>query len=256
MSETTSSNQSSPDTNAAQQVHPSNILMNLIVGVLAPMFLTASNGDIGFARMAAIETINAYCARSHADLIAIAQIIACGLTALGSLSLSLDDNISLSMTLRLRANAVALNRVAEQNRRVLTTTRPETPVTHHPDGNSTETAFADESQAALDEAEIVASVAAAKKLSSDALARFSNPSPTAAITATTPAAPLEQWWQSMLASALTDAAGKRATDLGNLPPAQRRGASHRTAMLSSSASQLLAGDVAPPAWPDDRGARR
>jgi hypothetical protein len=47
--------------------------------------------------MAAIGTVNAYRARNHADLIAIAQIIAFGPAALGSLSLSMADDISLSM---------------------------------------------------------------------------------------------------------------------------------------------------------------
>jgi len=101
------------------QAHPTNALLTLIVTLLAPTFLGVTAGDLTLARMAAIQTINDYRARNHADLIAIAQIIACGLAALGSLSQSMDDDISLSMTLRLRGNAVALNRSAEQNRRVL-----------------------------------------------------------------------------------------------------------------------------------------
>ncbi|MDR3533150.1 MAG: hypothetical protein P4L90_21655, partial [Rhodopila sp.] len=75
-------------------LHPSDILSNLIVAFLAPMFLGVSAGDIGFARLAAIETVNAYQARNQADLVAIAQIIGFGLAALGSLSLSMADNIS------------------------------------------------------------------------------------------------------------------------------------------------------------------
>jgi hypothetical protein len=102
-------------------VAPSDILLHLVVTLLAPVFVMASDGDILFARMAALETVSIYRARNPADLIAIAQIIACGLTALGSLSLSMADDLSLSMTLRLRlrSNVVALNRVAERNRRVL-----------------------------------------------------------------------------------------------------------------------------------------
>jgi hypothetical protein len=108
-----------PPTGSDLQIHPSHILMRLIVAFLAPMFLTASGGDISFARMAVVETVNAYRAPDHMDLMSIAQVIACGLSALGSLSLAMADDLSLSMTLRLRGNAVALNRSAEQNRRTL-----------------------------------------------------------------------------------------------------------------------------------------
>ncbi len=100
-------------------LHPSEILLNLIVTFLAPMFLCASRGDILLARMAALETVNGYRARSHADLVSIAQIIAFGLAAMGSLSLSMADDLSVSMMLRLRGNANACNRSAEQNRRCL-----------------------------------------------------------------------------------------------------------------------------------------
>ena len=107
--------------------HPMDIMMNVIVAFLAPMFLACSAGNIDYARLAAIETVNAYRARTHADLFSIAQIIGFGLAALGSLSLSMADNISLTMTLRLRGNAVALNRGAEQNRRALQKSLAEAP---------------------------------------------------------------------------------------------------------------------------------
>jgi hypothetical protein len=99
--------------------HPVDVLLHVIATFLAPMFLTASGGDIGFARMAALETVNAYRVRGPADLIPIAQMIAFGLAALGSLSLSMADDLSLGMTLRLRGNANACDRSAERNRRVL-----------------------------------------------------------------------------------------------------------------------------------------
>ena len=61
----------SPDPNIPH--HPGNILMNLIVAILAPMFLCVTAGDVSMARMAAVETVNAYRARNQADLISIAQ---------------------------------------------------------------------------------------------------------------------------------------------------------------------------------------
>ena len=105
--------------NPVASIQPGDVLLHLIVLLLAPLFLEAGGGDVNFARLAALETVGAYRARNNADLIAIAQIIAYGLASLGSLGLSMADDLSLSMILRLRGNANALNRSAEQNRRAL-----------------------------------------------------------------------------------------------------------------------------------------
>ena len=105
-------------------LHPAEALTHLIVTLLAPMFLMASGGDLLFARMAALETVNAYRARDHVDLIAIAQLVGCALAALGSIGLSMADDLSLSMTLRLRGNATAMNRSVEHARRALKEPRP------------------------------------------------------------------------------------------------------------------------------------
>jgi hypothetical protein len=86
--------------------------MNLIVTLLAPTSFGATAGDADLARAAAIETMNAYRARTDADLIGIAQIIGFDLAALGSLSLSMADDISLAIIPRLHGNATALNRCA------------------------------------------------------------------------------------------------------------------------------------------------
>src|SRR5487761_2298798 len=104
---------------------PSEIFLDMIIAFVAPMFLSATGGDIVCARMAAIETINAYRAETQADLIAIAQIIAFGLAALSSLSRSMAEDLPLPLVLRLRANATACNRAAEQHRRAR---NPATPV--------------------------------------------------------------------------------------------------------------------------------
>lgn len=39
---------------------PAETLLNLLVLLIAPMFLTASGADIRYARLAALDTINAY----------------------------------------------------------------------------------------------------------------------------------------------------------------------------------------------------
>ena len=100
-------------------LQPGDILLHLIVTLLAPMFLAVCCGNLDFARMAALETVNAYRARSHVDLIAVAQIVAHGLASVSSACLSMSDDISLPMTLRLRASANASDRACERNRRAL-----------------------------------------------------------------------------------------------------------------------------------------
>ena len=101
------------------EVHPADVLLHLVVTLLTPIFLGVCSGNLDFARMAALETVNSYRARTHVDLIAVAQIIASGLAAVSSASLSMADDISLAMTLRLRGNANACDRSADRNRRAL-----------------------------------------------------------------------------------------------------------------------------------------
>jgi hypothetical protein len=149
--------------------------MAVIAAFLAPMFLGITSGDVALARLAAVEAVNAYRARDHADLIAIAQIIAYGLAALGSLSLSMEADRSVSMTLRLRGNANALNRSAEQNRRV---TRDRRPASH---------AFATMDAAEVEphdpwyEAAAVARVATAQQLVTDSGIRSQPAEPSHAV---------------------------------------------------------------------------
>ena len=100
-------------------LQPGDILLHLIVTLLAPMFLAVCCGNLDFARMAVLETVNAYRARGHVDLIAVAQIVAHGLASVSSACLSMSDDISLPMTLRLRASANASDRACERNRRAL-----------------------------------------------------------------------------------------------------------------------------------------
>ena len=94
-------------------------LINLILKRLVPMLLDATDGDPHAARVLARETVNDYCARNNTDLIAIAQIIACGLASLGNLSLSMAGDLPHALVLRLQAAANALERTAQHNRRVL-----------------------------------------------------------------------------------------------------------------------------------------
>jgi hypothetical protein len=229
-------------------LHPSDILMSLIVALLAPMFLCVSAGDIGMARMAAIETVNAYRARSYADLVAVAQIIAFGLAALGSLSLSMDDDISLSMTLRLRGNANALNRSAEQNRRALRESRHDGATTTQTPAVPTPAmpipSIMDEDR---NEFESFLTPEAEQQLASEAQARLQDPRDTvhqASIPLLRPnAAPTdaEKRNQAMWAIAMVKESGEIAASIPNLPPSERRAATIRAAALSGCANELLYG---------------
>jgi hypothetical protein len=211
---------------------PPSILLSLIATLLAPTFLCVTGGDLTLAHMAAIETINDYRARNNVDLIAIAQIIACGLAALGSLSQSMEDDISLSMTLRLRGNAVALNRSAEQNRRVLTQPLRDNPTPHETAPNNDATFL---------------SPTAAKALEAEAESRLHDQKPTQEQPATekTP----EKRHQEMWAIALVNEASEITASIPHLPPAERPAASIRAAALSSTANELLTGASSPTPLP-------
>jgi hypothetical protein len=216
----------------AIDLHPSEVLMALIVTLLAPMFLGVSAGDISLARLAALETVSAYQARNQADLIAIAQIIAYGLAALGSLSLSMDDNISIPMALRLRGNANALDRSAEHNRRALAQTRSDAPAPQQPSPVD-----------ARYEAETLANLEETKTRVAAAQARLHPvaPAPTPVPVLTLQDKQIQAAW----ASAMTDVAGEFTASIAHLPQAERKEASRRAALLSGCANELLSGNVPP-----------
>ena len=243
----------SPEPATTPGRRPADILMNVIAALLAPMFLGVTGGDVALARMAAVETVNAYRAQNLADLIAIAQIIAYGLAALGSLSLSMADDISLSMTLRLRGNANALNRSAEQNRRVIRENRGDEPMPRHPTMAAefetpamiAEDDIQTETEAFLDDK-------AAQMLAAETMARLQAPpertkAPTPVPVAAPAIAPTasEKRHQEMWAIAMVKESGEIIDSIPNLPPAERNAASIRAAALSSTAHQLLMGGGSP-----------
>jgi hypothetical protein len=200
---------------------PSDILLTLIGILLAPVFLAVTNGDLTLARLAALHAINDYRARNQADLIAVAQIVGFGLAALGSLNLSLADDISLSMTLRLRGNAVACNRAAEQNRKARAN-RPEI------------------GSFLSDEAALFLAAASQARLETE---ETHAPSPTQAATR----APEEKRHQQMSAIAMAKEASEIIASLPDLPPVERLAAAMRAGQLSSTAHELVYGaPVQPP----------
>src|SRR4051812_39064890 len=102
-----------------QTAPPPNLLLTLITTLLTPMFLCAGAADIALARQAAVETVNAYRARDPVSLFTIAKIIAFEFATLSPLTLSMADDVSPSLPLRLRGNANSMDRAAERNRLAL-----------------------------------------------------------------------------------------------------------------------------------------
>jgi hypothetical protein len=217
-----------PDPQDDLALRPADILAHLIVTLLAPMFLMATNGDLSFAQLAAFETLNAYRAKNQVDLIAIAQIVCCGLAALVSISRSMEDDISVSMTLRLRGNAVALNRTVEHARRALEHSRRD-PETAAPDPADLQ-----------EEARVLSSVADTRKRVEEANARVQTQKPPPG-----PGRDAEPRRQATWAAAMSQVADEFTASLPHLSPGERKIASIRASALSSCANHLLSGGTAP-----------
>src|SRR3954471_2247523 len=96
-----------------------NVLLNLVLIFLPPMFLWAADGDLILARQVALEALNAYRVRSAIGLVTAAKLVAFELASLASLSQSLADDITPQLALRFRSNANSLDRASERNRQVL-----------------------------------------------------------------------------------------------------------------------------------------
>jgi hypothetical protein len=221
---------------------PLDVLLNLVVILLAPVFLGVTNGDVSLARMAALETINDYRARNSADLIAVGQIVMFGLAAMGSLSLSMADELPLSMTLRLRGNAVSCNRASEQNRRARSKILADQPQTEPP----TPQAEAPIPELTA-EPEPFLSAEAFALLAAEAQARIDGPdifdlapTPTPAETRT----PEEKRHQRMWSIVMAKEASELQASIPSLPPAEREAATVRVGLMGSAVDALING--APP----------
>jgi hypothetical protein len=214
--------------------------------LLAPLFLAATNGDLTRARLAAASTIASYCARTNADLIAVAQIIAFGLTALASLSQSTDPELPLPLALRLRGTANACNRSAEQNRRA----RAEKPNHPEPVPAPPKPSLAEPRPTERDPAELIAKIAETQQRTADHLASLSVE------------AHQQQHDQATWAAGTAQVAAETAAEIANLPPEERRSAAIWADILNECAKELMITGPAPSLRPGDlagfrqTGARR
>jgi hypothetical protein len=245
------------------------ILMNLIVAFLTPMLLTAIGGDRALAKATAIETVNAYAARNPAELLLVGQSIALGIAMLSSVSLSMAENIPISLILRLRANAVSLHRAAEQCRRALPQPDPDY-VAPAPEVPLSDAELAREQR-------VIAGIAESRQHVADFQARFTQPKPTPKPNPETPppamqaamaalaadserriaqadaamkatgapippkaSAPMteDDYFRATWSAAMTDVAQEMQAEMDNLPPAERRLNAQRIQALNDTVHHL------------------
>jgi hypothetical protein len=249
------------------------ILMNLIVALLTPMIVTATGGDRAQAKETAIQTINAYAARNPAELLLVGQSIALGIAMLSSVSLSMAENIPISLILRLRANAVSLHRAAERCRRALPQPDPDYSAPA-PEVPLSDAELAEEQRA-------IAGIAQSRRHVADFQASFAKPQSTpetpratmqaamAALAAESErriaqaaaeadaamkangapippkgSAPMteDDYFRAAWSAAMTDVAQEMQAEMANLPPAERRLNAQRVIALNAAAANLTSGD--------------
>ena len=105
-------------TQSAAEQAPASALMTFILAALSSM-MAPTLSDLPLARLAAREAIDAYRVRGQHELMTIGQIVGFAVTALDTLRLSMPDDLSLPMKLRLRGNANGLNRSSRDCTRLL-----------------------------------------------------------------------------------------------------------------------------------------
>ena len=99
----------------------SDVLLNILATFLIPLFLggPTGNNDPAIARAMAIEVLTSFRFQDACELLLSVQIVSFSLAAVGSIALSMAEDTSNTMLLRLRGNANNCNRSAETNRRAL-----------------------------------------------------------------------------------------------------------------------------------------
>jgi hypothetical protein len=92
--------------------------METIIGLLLPYFAAAAVSPLS-ARTEVIETLISYGARTRAEFLQVAQIIALSMTTLEVLHEAKTMEMSPSLRIRHRGNANSLNRAAIQTQKAL-----------------------------------------------------------------------------------------------------------------------------------------
>jgi len=102
---------------SAAEGAPASPLMMFVLAALSSMM--APTLDLQLARLAAREAIDACRAQGQHELVTIGQIVGFAVAALDTLRLSMPEDLSLSMKLRLRGNANGLNQSSCSCARIL-----------------------------------------------------------------------------------------------------------------------------------------
>jgi hypothetical protein len=95
------------------------VILDTVLGHLAPHFLEAANGDLPTARHAASRMLTAHDPQTEEELHLATDIVSFGFHALEALSAAAAPDLSLNQKIRLRGSAVSLNREAYKARRRL-----------------------------------------------------------------------------------------------------------------------------------------
>ena len=101
---------------APHAARPTDLLFNILVTFLCPLFLggPTGNADVAVARAAATEMLNSFRIRNAWDLLAAVQVVGFAMAGVGSLGLSMDDDLPVNTVLRCRSNANALQRSSDR----------------------------------------------------------------------------------------------------------------------------------------------
>jgi hypothetical protein len=235
---------------------PIEILFDLIVSLLIPLFFCpASNIDLDRARQAAMATLDGYHAKTVPELILVAQIIGCSLTSIGSMGLSMGDELPMPTILRLRGNVNALTGSSLRLHSVLERTRKDAADNHAKwqqaqQERERQQRHADyEAAHGLTDADILADVAEVQKMAAEANARLSRQAPTAPPEPAAPpnaAQPVprpateEQHRKVMWATAMAKVAEEEGAALQYSSPEEHAANKARLAALNSAAKHLMA----------------
>ena len=95
------------------------VIFENILGFLLPFFLASAGGDVALGRAAIQELAEAYSVATATELELVGRLLGFSVVAMDNLRLSMDPEMSISMVLRYRSNAVALSRAGEQCRKIL-----------------------------------------------------------------------------------------------------------------------------------------
>jgi hypothetical protein len=213
------------------------LLLDLIITLLTPMFLAAAAGNLTHARAAAAETLASYRAETQHDLITVAKIIAFGLATLGSLSRSMDDDLTLNQILRLRGNANATDRSEHRNRQVL------------------EKSLARQAaEPEIDTAALVAAAQALQQQTAENLATFTRQPAAAPPPPQATKIDAETQYAATWAASVALVAAETAASLDSLPEDERHGAAIWVSVLNDLAKDFTLSGIPPRPQPGDLGA--